>query len=261
MPKIRFAIPACFSAVLTCAALAQNAADHRVPVLVELFTSEGCSSCPPADALLAKLDRDQPLAGADIIVLGEHVDYWDNLGWHDRFSSHLYTERQSQYSARLGVDGVYTPQMIVDGTDQFVGNDASRARRAIERATQTTKIHLSLTPPVVEDRAISSTLSSAGLPQAGQAQGNSGDVYIALVDATDTTDVRNGENGGRRLQHAGVVRTMQRIGTLHDLGQRQLPFHLNAPTGANIGNMRLVAFVQAEDQGAILGAILTNVNR
>src|SRR5580765_5683547 len=118
---------------------AQTSQTGRTPVLVELFTSEGCSSCPPADALLAKLDRDQPVNGTEIIVLGEHVDYWDNGGWHDRFSSHQYTDRQTQYSARLKFDDVYTPQMIVDGTDQFVGNDASHALRSIQRAAQSSK--------------------------------------------------------------------------------------------------------------------------
>src|SRR5271163_244687 len=132
---------------LPVSALSQSAPPNRTPVLVELFTSEGCSSCPPADALLAKLDHDQPIQNAEIIVLGEHVDYWDNLGWHDRFSSHEYTERQSQYSARLGVDGVYTPQMIVDGSDQFVGNDSTHARRSITSAAQKAKLNLSLSRP------------------------------------------------------------------------------------------------------------------
>jgi hypothetical protein len=116
--------------------LGQAAQANRTPVLVELFTSEGCSSCPPADALLAKLDQAQPINGAEIIVLGEHVDYWDGQGWHDRFSSHQYTERQNEYCGRLHVDSSYTPQMIVDGTDQFVGNDAAHAVRAIQHAAE-----------------------------------------------------------------------------------------------------------------------------
>ena len=256
MSHLRLANAICLS-VLCCPSFSQNANSNRTPVIVELFTSEGCSSCPPADALLAKLDRDQPFQGVDLIVLGEHVDYWDNLGWHDRFSSHRFTERQGEYSARLGVDGVYTPQMIVDGTDQFVGNDAAHASRSIQRAAQSEKIHLVLTHPVVADLSISSSLSSVGLLRTSEDQS---DIYVGLIDATDTTDVRNGENGGRRLQHAGVVRIMQRIGTLKDLGQGQLPFRLQAPSNVNLSNMRVVAFVQQKDQRAILGAVLTSVH-
>ena len=135
-------------AILLAAALLPAAAilaqTPRTPVLVELFTSEGCSSCPPADALLARLDRDQPVPNADIITLGEHVDYWDSLGWHDRFSSHQFTLRQSEYTQRLRLDDSYTPQMIVDGTSQFVGNDAAHALRAIAEAARTPNIPISL---------------------------------------------------------------------------------------------------------------------
>ena len=236
-------------------ALSQSAPANRTPVLVELFTSEGCSSCPPADALLAMLDHDQPIQLAEIIVLGEHVDDWDNLGWHDRFSSHQYTERQSQYSARLGVDGVYTPQMIVDGTDQFVGNDSSHARRSITSAAQKIKLSLSLSHPVVDDRKISASVS---LP-VSSASTLHGELYAALVDSTDTTDVRNGENGGRRLQHVGVVRNLQRIGSLKDLGAGPLNFSLNAPDDAKLAEMRVVVFAQQRDQGGVLGAVVTNV--
>jgi hypothetical protein len=240
-------------ALSTCTA--QSAAANRIPVLVELFTSEGCSSCPPADALLAKLDHDQPVDGAQIIVLGEHVDYWDNLGWHDRFSSHEYTDRQKEYGSRLSLDDVYTPQMIVDGTDQFVGNDAARARRAIQHAAQNPKVTLTLTQPKLDGHKISASLSALaaanGKPRA--------DLYAALVDPTDTTDVRGGENRGHRLQHVGVVRNLQRVGSLKDLGSGPVSFSLSAPGDAKPAGMRVVVFAQQSGQGAILGTASATV--
>jgi hypothetical protein len=226
----------------------QTSKPNRTPILVELFTSEGCSSCPPADALLAKLDRDQPIPNADIIILGEHVDYWDNLGWHDRFSSHQFTDRQSQYASRLHAEDVYTPQMIVDGTDQFVGNDAPHALHAVQHATQTSKLNLSLSHPTVDGHHVSASISTA--TPLSQLQG---DLYAALVDPTDSTDVRRGENSGHRLQHAGVVRTMQRIGTLKDLSSSPYKFSLVAPPDASPSTMRVVVFAQSASQGPVLG--------
>jgi hypothetical protein len=229
---------------------AQAAPTIPMPVLVELFTSEGCSSCPPADALLAKLDQDQPVNGANIIVLGEHVDYWDRQGWRDRFSSHQYTERQSQYAERLKVDNSYTPQMIVDGTEQFLGNDPQHALRAIQHAAQNSKVSLSLTQPVVDGHKVSASVSAPVTK--GQARG---DLFAALVDPADTTEVRSGENGGRRLQHAGVVRSLQRVGSLKDLAAGPVSFHLNAPGDAKPAEMRVVVFAQQSGQGAVLGAV------
>jgi hypothetical protein len=233
---------------------AQNTHVNRAPVLVELFTSEGCSSCPPADALLAKLDQSQPITGAEIIVLGEHVDYWDNLGWHDRFSSHQYTDRQGQYSARFNVDGVYTPQMVVDGANQFVGNDAPHAVRAIQHAEQTPKLTLNVSKPVVDGRKVSASVS---VPPATVE--TKGDLYAALVDPTDSTEVRGGENGGRRLQHAGVVRTLQRVGSMKDLAKGPVSFSLNAPADAKPAEMRMVVFAQQSGQGAVLGAVSSSI--
>jgi hypothetical protein len=230
--------------------VAQTPPTTRTPVLVELFTSEGCSSCPPADALLGKLDHGQPIDGAEIIVLGEHVDYWDNQGWHDRFSSHQYTERQNEYCGRLHVDSSYTPQMIVDGTDQFVGNDAAHAVRAIQHAAQNSKVKLTLSQPVVDGRKISASVS---IP-ASTAQIR-GDLYAALVDPTDSTEVRGGENGGHHLQHVGVVRSLQRVGSLKDLATKPISFNLTAPGEAKPAEMRLVVFAQQSGQGAVLGAV------
>ena len=103
------------------------------PVIVELFTSEGCSDCPPADTLLDKLIAMQPVAGAQIIGLGEHVTYWDRLGWKDRFSADALTSRQETYQTHFRTESIYTPQMVVDGRLEFVGSDAAAARKAIEK--------------------------------------------------------------------------------------------------------------------------------
>jgi hypothetical protein len=220
----------------------------RTPVLVELFTSEGCSSCPPADKLLATLDSRQPVGGAQIIVLEEHVDYWEGLGWHDRFSSSLFTTRQNLYAPRLKFDSPYTPQMVVDGSFQFVGNDPSKALASITKAATTSKIPLNLAPPVIDGKQINSSVSTTVKTQIPR-----GDLYAALVDPAASTEVKSGENGGRHLDHVSVVRTFQRIGKLQDLANGPVAFHLNAPDGASAPHMRLIVFAQLPDQGAIRG--------
>jgi hypothetical protein len=235
-------------------AVAQIPQTNRTPVLVELFTSEGCSTCPPADTLLAKLEQVQPVNGAEIIVLGEHVDYWDGQGWHDRFSSHQFTERQNEYCGRLHVDNSYTPQMIVDGTDQFVGHDAIHAINAIQHAAQIPKIKLILSQPVVDAQKVSASVSSPAPTTIKKA-----DLYAALVDPKDTTEVRGGENGGHRLHHVGVVRSLQRVGKLKDLGAGPVSFSLNAPADAKPGEMRVVVFAQESGQGAVLGAVSASI--
>ncbi len=110
---------------------AEEPAHLGVPVLVELFTSEGCSSCPPADLTLARLERTQPVAGAEIVPLSLHVDYWNRLGWADPFSSASFSARQKDYSRAWGVDRVYTPQVVVDGRAELLGRDETKARRAV----------------------------------------------------------------------------------------------------------------------------------
>ena len=233
-------------ALLPLAASAQ-AASSRVPVLVELFTSEGCSSCPPADALLGRLDREQPVGNANIIVLEEHVDYWDQGGWHDRFSSSLFTDRQNNYLPRLNFQDPYTPQMVVDGSSQFVGNDSQKALHAIAQAAQRPKLSLTLATPVVDGQHIAGSVSAAGdLPK--------GDLYAAVVQPSASTSVRGGENGGHHLDHTGVVRSLQRIGKVQDLSSGPLKFRLNAPADTSASSLRIVVFAQGSGQGPIEGA-------
>jgi hypothetical protein len=226
-------------------------AKGRTPVLVELFTSEGCSSCPPADALLSRLQHEQPIADAQIIVLGEHVDYWDGLGWRDRFSSRQYTARQNEYGARFRLDSVYTPQMVVDGATQFVGNDQTLAWQAVTAASRSTKLPLTLSDLRSDGKIVSATVAAKPTGAAN------GDLFAALVDPMDSTEVRHGENSGRKLQHVAVVRTLARIGSTRDLASGPLHFNLKAPDGADSALMQVVVFAQQPNLGPILGVTMS----
>jgi hypothetical protein len=179
------------------------------PVLVELFTSEGCSSCPPADQLLTKLLREQPVAGVQIIPLSLHVDYWDRQGWRDQFSSAAYTSRQQGYSQIFGDDKVYTPQMVVDGHDEFIGSDEAAARRILAGAAARPHLPLSLDAQAGPE----GVKMSIDLP-AAPANAEPIDVLVALTEDDLSTVVRAGENGGRTLSHVAVVRKLQTMGAL-----------------------------------------------
>lgn len=184
----------------------------RTPVIVELFTSEGCSSCPPADALLASLEKTQPVPGAEVIALKEHVDYWNHLGWRDPYSSALFSARQNAYAQTFRNDAVYTPQMIVDGQTEFSGSQESRARQAIARAARTPKaaVHLQWKP----DSASGNTPAlEIGVEQLVQmTPGDTAEVYLAITESELHSEVTRGENAGRKLDHFDVVRELKRIG-------------------------------------------------
>jgi hypothetical protein len=248
MHPARRILLAALALLLPAPILAQSA---RTPVLVELFTSEGCSDCPPADALLARLQQDQPVPNADIIALEEHVDYWESLGWHDRFSSHLVTDRQSLYVQRLHANDDYTPQMIVDGTAQFVGSNSVQALHSIAQSAHTPKLALTLSPIAIGSGHLTASVSlapgSIAIPKS--------DLYAAVVQPMASTQVQRGENGGHTLNHVSVLRSLQRIGSPSDATSAPLNFSLPIPTDAPASTFRIVVFLQRADQGPILAAV------
>lgn len=200
------------------------------PVLVELYTSEGCSSCPSADAALEKLSHRQPLEGVEVVALSFHVDYWNRLGWADPFSSPVFTRRQSGYAE----DGeVYTPQLVVDGQRRYVGSGL-RAELAISARRKVAKVPVSLEVSRVP----------GGLAVRASAEAEA-DVFVALAEDGLVSKVTRGENEGRTLPHAWVVRefAVARPGLV-----------LSSPALERRGaTLRVVAFAQAKGQGEVLG--------
>src|SRR5262249_40548700 len=156
----------------------------------------GCSSCPPADALLEHLDRTQPIAGAQIIVVGEHVDYWDDLGWKDRFASAAFTARQQSYARRFGISGPYTPQMVVDGRVEFVGNDRGVAQNAIRQSIREPKTAVRIAPAASGNGRVTVEVDALA-----KGKNHKANVFVAYVDEKGDTDVARGENHGRKLHH------------------------------------------------------------
>ncbi len=179
-------------------------------MLLELFTSEGCSSCPPADAALARLVRDQPVDGVEVVALGFHVDYWNGLGWPDRFSSRAFTARQSEYARAWRSDRIYTPQAVVNGRTEFIGSDRATARRVLAEASAHPRLPVRVT---VERRRAPAARAAVRIdidPIPDAAAG--GDVLLAVSEDGLVSDVRRGENANRRLAHVGVVRRLATIG-------------------------------------------------
>jgi len=230
----------------------------RSAVLVELFTSEGCSSCPPADALLQRLDQSQPVSGAELIVLSEHVDYWNDIGWKDPYSSHEYSERQSAYAAQFGNGSIYTPQMVVDGRFEFVGSDERRASLAIREAAKAPKAPVRISFDSSDEKTTNVHVEAGPLPSA--TKNRSAGVFLAIADNSDESQVSRGENAGRRLQHVAVLRNLTRIGTVDASREFSRDINLGLKS-KNRGNLRLVAIVQEPDAGRVLGAGLTRLSK
>jgi hypothetical protein len=212
-----------------------RAAESRAPVVVELFTSQGCSSCPPADAFLGELAQRK-----DVIALAYHVDYWDYIGWKDRYASPAWTDRQKAYAGALELRTLYTPQMVIDGRVDAVGSDRSNVSYLIDRAAALPKLEL--------------TLDSSGsrhvlhLPEARFSKPAT--VWLVIYDPEQRTQVNRGENAGSTLSEYNIVRDLRKLASWDG---KATTIDLNL---AAMGKGQACAvLVQGADQGPILAAL------
>jgi hypothetical protein len=237
------------------------AADNAptTPILVELFTSEGCSSCPPADALLEKMDAMQPVPGTQLIVLSEHVDYWNHDGWTDPYSSASITDRQSAYVRVLRLNSPYTPQFLVDGTEELQAHNNQQVVQLLQKAASAPKIPMRLAslsvepgnPAIVQGR-VESDVSS---------EKHKADVFVAIALDHAESQVARGENSGRHLSHVAVLTELTKVGKLEpgkSLGQ-DFRIKLKLPGPAPM-NLRIVAFAQESGPGKVIGVVLKSVS-
>ncbi len=232
------------ASLLSSSALAQSAKPNAV--LVELFTSEGCSSCPPADDLLRKISGRHTQDGQLIVGVGEHVSYWDYLGWKDVYGSELYTKRQSAYVSKFGLDELYTPQIVVNGREQLPGADSRALQAALATEARQKQIELHITNTQVVDGKLHFTYSAAGLPPSGSLQ-----LVAILTDDTDRSNVQRGENEGRQLTHGAVARAFAPLGPLEATESKEVSLPLPA---LNQGSgHHLVIFAQQAQAGPVVG--------
>lgn len=245
-----------FAAMLTVRALPFGGKDNNAksgaaagsgsPVIVELFTSEGCSSCPPADKVIADLKRTQPVNGARILVLSEHVDYWNHIGWRDPFSNSAFTARQQEYGRKFRLEDVYTPQAVVDGQEQVIGSDRDTVETAIEKSIRSDKAEVTITPEPNAPNKLHVTVSRSTM--------NPADVMLAVTEDNLTSNVSRGENSGRKLSHVGVVRELRKIGSVSGREAFATSAPLELQNGWKKNNLEAVVFVQERNSRRIVGA-------
>ena len=221
------------------------------PVMIELFTSEGCSSCPPADIILRRLDEYQPIEGAQLIVLSEHVTYWDHDGWKDPNSSQSLTDRQSSYEAVLRLPSPYTPQLIVDGAQEVHIDKPQEMEEILKKQRLVPKIPIRITNVAV-DPGDPATLKAHIEADPGLEKRHA-EVYLALALDHVESQVLRGENGGRHLEHVAVVRKLTKVGNLSKGKLLSTDFQVKLSPGEYLKDLRLIVFAQEPGPGRIIG--------
>ncbi len=204
--------------------------------IVELFTSEGCSSCPPADKLISKLESENKT----VYVLSYHVDYWDRLGWKDPFSQSDFTERQRKYAEQFNLQSIYTPQVVINGAEEFVGSDAQRLHTALSQAKSLDTMNIQIERKDLTTLTLT-YISKTTVPALMQ---------IALVQPQATTEVKRGENKGRTLQHVNVVLQLTTINTV----AASTPIEIKIPMELQATAFKAIIFLQAKKGNRITAA-------
>lgn len=216
----------------------------KTPVLVELFTSEGCATCPPVERNLAALQKEQSNPDAEIITLALHVDYWNKMGWTDKYSSPLHSQRQMIYGQKFKIGQIYTPQMVVDGTKQLVGNKLNDVQKAITELAKIQKaiVELSLAGDNLK-------LKITDIPKHENAS-----VFLAIAEDNLTTKVERGENSGHALPHISVVRQLKTLGKVlaQDI-EFETETALEIQPDWKRGDLKIVVFLQENQSRRILG--------
>ncbi|NNE97582.1 MAG: DUF1223 domain-containing protein [Pyrinomonadaceae bacterium] len=227
-------------------AIAGTTGELRQPVLVELFTSEGCSSCPPAERNLAYFQKEQPFKGAEIIALALHVDYWDYLGWKDKYATALFTQRQRVYDRKFRTGNIYTPQMVVDGEQQFIGSHLKKAEKAVSKALKNKKASIDIS--VVDERL---KIGVSNVPPRKE----NASVYLAIAEDNLSSEVKSGENAGKSLTHVSVVRELKGLGRLSGNQESfELVVPLQIENDWKKANLSMTVFVQGNQSRKVYGA-------
>ena len=217
---------------------------HPCPVQVELYTSQGCNTCPPADVLLEQLD-----AREDVIGIAFHVDYWDYLGWKDSFALGGNAPRQRAYAKAMEQSYVYTPQAVVDGLDHFNGSDKRAIDKAIDGAKMMATVALK-TSWDGRDR-IHVDLPESGSQTVGPGLARGAAIWLAGVDGAQDVPITRGENAGKTLRYTNIVRSMERLGEWDGMAARVT---IDAGALRSAGREKAVVMVQAPEMGRIIGA-------
>jgi len=241
-----------FAAAFPLLAAESHAEVAAAPVLIELFTAEGCSSCPPADQFLGQLDAAQPIRGAHLIVLSEHVDYWDRQGWPDPYASKAFTDRQVAYERSLKVNEPFTPQFIVDGTTDMRLSRREQISKQLLGAAAVAKIPVSIESLQI-GRDAAPSISGVVLV-AGMTGNHPCELFVAVALDHADTQVLRGENRGQHLTHVAVLRELVRVGPVAPGAASRRSFSLALRPGLESVPLRVIAFVQQPGPGAVLGA-------